>query len=113
MDKLRSLLDSADTLLTGEPARAIGYGAAIVVVGVVAISNALGYSRFGSGLDLTTAVGLTTTAVATVVGLVESIRHYVFSSNTVARMNLAASSQEAGTIDPATAADIAAGSLPG
>jgi hypothetical protein len=77
------ILDKVKNALTGETARFIGYGAAIVLVGLVAVLNALGVTRFGEGLSLTDALIGTTAAVTTVAGLVESIRHYVFSANTV------------------------------
>lgn len=83
LDTLHAIADKADALLQGEPARAIGYGAAVVVVGVVALANYLGFARFGDNLDIATAVGLTTTAIGTVVTVIEGIRKFVFSPATV------------------------------
>jgi hypothetical protein len=83
IDTLKTYLDKAEDLLTQrEPARAIGYGAAIVIVGVSLVSNALGFTRIPA-IDLPTAVGDATIAIATVVGLVESIRRFVYSPATV------------------------------
>jgi hypothetical protein len=70
------ILNKAEALLQGEPARAIGYGAALVIVGVSLVSNALGYTRIPA-IDLPTAVTDATFAIATVVGVIESIRHFV------------------------------------
>lgn len=81
---LRSILDKASTLLQGEPARAIGYGSALVVVGVIYVANALGYTRFGANMDIPTALGLTTGAILTVGAVIESIRKFVYSPATVA-----------------------------
>lgn len=82
IDTLRNIADKATALLQGEPARAIGYGAALVIVGVCAVSNALGYTRLPE-VDLTTALGLATAAIVTVTGIIESIRRFVFSPLTV------------------------------
>ena len=82
-DSLRSLLDSAENLLTQrEPARAIGYGAALVLVGVSVASNALGFTRIPN-IDLPTALGLATAGIGTVVAAVEGIRKFVFAPATV------------------------------
>ena len=70
------LLDRATALLQGEPARAIGYGSALVIVGVSLVSNALGYTRIPA-VDLPTAIGLATAAIVTVTGVIESIRRFV------------------------------------
>lgn len=73
---ITDLLDKAESLLQGEPARAIGYGAALVIVGVSLASNALGFTRIPA-VDLPTAVADATFAIATIVGVIESIRHFV------------------------------------
>lgn len=86
MDKLRSILDAISAKLTGEPARAIGYGAAVAVVAVVYVANALGFTRFGASLSLADALSLASVSITFVVGIVEGIRHYVFSPNTVAEV---------------------------
>lgn len=70
------LLDKAEASLKGEPARYIGYGSAVIVVGVTLASNALGFTRLPA-VDLATALGATTFASATVIGVIESIRHFV------------------------------------
>lgn len=94
LDKGRDLLDSAEAALSGEPARAIGYGAALVIVGVVALANSLGFTRFGSNLDLPTALGLAGVATTTLVTVIEGIRRSVYSPKTVAEV--AADNFEAG-----------------
>lgn len=80
---ITSLLDRVQGLLTGEPARAIGYGAALVIIGVVYLANALGITRFGDSMDLATALGLTTAAIAAVATVVEAIRKAVSPLATV------------------------------
>jgi hypothetical protein len=80
---LNDLAAKAEALLTEkEPARAIGYGAALVILGVSLVSNALGFTRIPA-LDLPTAVGDATLAIGTVVGIVEGIRRFVYSPATV------------------------------
>lgn len=74
---INGIADAATEALQGEPARFIGYGAAIVVVGVVAVSNYLGIARFGTNISLVDALVLTTAGVTTVTGIVESIRKFV------------------------------------
>jgi TRAP-type C4-dicarboxylate transport system permease small subunit len=93
------LLDKADMLLKGEPARAIGYGAALVIVGVSLASNALGFTRIPA-VDLPTAVTDATFAIGTVVGLIESIRHFVYSQNTVQAIATRAADTGDDTIPP-------------
>ena len=73
---ITDILTKAEALLQGEPARAIGYGAALVIVGVSLASNALGFTRIPE-VDLATAVTDATFAIATIVGVIESIRHFV------------------------------------
>ena len=83
----RVLLDEAETLLTQkEPARAIGYGSAAVIVVVVAIANALGFTKFGTNIDFGTALGLAGTGIVALTGIVEGIRHYVYAPQTVDQM---------------------------
>jgi hypothetical protein len=84
LDRAESLFDSVRTLLTGEAARFIGYGSAVVMVGFIAVANALGITRFGEGMSLTDALILTTAAITFVVGVIESIRKFVYSFNSVA-----------------------------
>lgn len=82
LDKGRAILDAADNLLSGEPARAIGYGAALVVVGVSLVSNALGYTRIPE-VSLDAALVAATLAITTLVTVIEGIRRSVYSPNTV------------------------------
>lgn len=81
MDTIRKLLDKVDELLTTEPARMIAYGAAVVVFLVVQI---IGHFRPGllPAVSFDEAVGLTISAVAALVVLVESIRRAVYSPQT-------------------------------
>lgn len=77
MDIIRKLLDQARDLLQGEPARAIGYGAAVVVYVVTRASGQL------DDVPLDQALVLTAGYVATIAGVIESIRRVVYSPNTV------------------------------
>jgi len=74
---LRSVLDKARELLRGEPARIIGYGAAVVIYLV-----ALGFDAIP---DMTPEAALTAAvaAIATVAGVIETIRSLVYSPATV------------------------------
>lgn len=73
----RTVVDGARNLLTGEPVRAIGYGAAAIIYLVARAS--------GSIEDVTPEEALVQAgaAVAIVAGVVESIRRVVYSPNTV------------------------------
>ena len=73
-----AILDKMDQLLTSEPARLIGYGAAVVVVLTV---KAVEFVKPGllPQVSFDEAVGMAFTASATVVILVESIRRFVYS----------------------------------
>lgn len=75
--RLSAILARADAALKGEPARFIGYGAAIVIVGVVAVANALGITRFGANIDLADALILAGLATSTIIGVIETIRRFV------------------------------------
>jgi hypothetical protein len=99
-DRFRSILDSARTLLTGEPARFIGYGAAVVIVGVIAISNALGFTRFGENISLSDALIGATAAIATLGGIIETIRRFVYSQNTVEAIAAVAAETGDATVPP-------------
>lgn len=79
---LRDLLDKVDSLLSGEPARAIGYGAALVIVGVSLASNALGFTRIPE-VSLEGALAAAAIATTTVVTVIEGIRRSVYSPNSV------------------------------
>lgn len=100
---INDLLDKARAALSGEPARFIGYGSAIVVVGVVAVANQLGITRFGSNLSLTDALVGSTAAIATLTGLVEAVRRAVYSpaSVQVIATNAAASGDDTIPAPPA------------
>lgn len=76
-----SILDKVDTLLTSEPARMIGYGAAVLVYLIVRIVGELKPGLVPQvGFD--ESVGLAFSAIATLVILVESIRRFVYSPET-------------------------------
>ena len=77
MSQISDLLAKVDALLSGEPARFIGYGAAIVIVGAVAVANALGFTRLGANITLTDALTLVGVVLALLVPAIEAIRHYV------------------------------------
>lgn len=78
---VRKVLDKTDQLLTTEPARLIGYGAAVVVVLAV---KAIEFVRPGliPQVGFNDAVGVAFTAMASLVILVESIRRFVYSPMT-------------------------------
>ena len=82
MDSIRTfimkVLDKADTLLTSEPARMIGYGAAVIVYLVI---RALGELKPGliPPMSFEESVGVAFSALATTVILIESIRRFVYS----------------------------------
>jgi len=65
------LLDAARNVLAGEPARAIGYGAAVVIYLVSKASGAIPDQSLDQSIIL--AAGY----VATAASIVESIRHFV------------------------------------
>lgn len=105
----QSILDKAYALLQGEPARFIGYGSAIALVGLVALANALGITRFGEGLSLTDALIGTTAAIVTVGGIVENIRRFVYSKPSVEVIAENAAITGDSTVPPPPATDVAAG----
>lgn len=80
MQSITELANRITTLLTGEPARFIFYGAAIVIWAVLGIANALGFTRLGPTIDLNDALTQATLAGALIT---ELIRRYVYSPNTV------------------------------
>ncbi len=84
LDFARNLLDAATRLLQGEPLRAIGYGAAVVVF---LVANASG--RFAD-LTFDEALNIALAAVTTLIGIIETARRFVYSPNTVARVETAA-----------------------
>lgn len=71
------ILDKAANILTGEPARAIGYGAALIIYLVAKASGQIADQTPDQALISATA------GIASVVGVIESIRHFVYSPNTV------------------------------
>ena len=86
MNQLRALalaiLDKVDQLLTTEPARLIGYGAAVVLTVTVEVLNARGITRFGTDLTFDQAIGLAFGAIGFTVTVVESIRRFVYAPMT-------------------------------
>lgn len=80
---LQALVEQANALLQGSPARAIGYGAAVVIW---LVANAMGRLP---DMTFDQAVTVAVTAVALLVGVVEAIRKYVFSPATVAKIVVA------------------------
>lgn len=84
MDRLKAifvrLLDQAAALLQASPARAIGYGGAVVVY-IVA-------KAFGRIPDLSfeDSVALAFSVIPILVAIVETIRAFVYSPATVGRM---------------------------
>lgn len=77
---ISDILDKVRDLLTGEPARAIGYGGAAVVY---LVAKALGSIPDVSPEEALVQV---TAAIALVASFVETIRRFVYSPNTVARL---------------------------
>ena len=76
-----AILDKVRVLLSTEPARMIGYGAAVVVYLTVRLVGELRPGIFPViGFD--EAVTVTLTALASVLVIVESIRRFVFSPQT-------------------------------
>lgn len=65
------ILDKARALLAGEPARAIGYGAGVIVYLVARASGSI------DDIPLDDALVLTAGYVVTVAGVIESIRRFV------------------------------------
>lgn len=84
MSKLAGILDKAQELLQGEPLRAIGYGAGVIVYFVARASG-----RF-EDIPLDDAIILTGTAATTLIGVIETARRFVFSANTVETVALVA-----------------------
>ena len=77
LDLGRRVLDAARELLKGEPLRAIGYGAGVVIF---LVTNASG--RF-EDVPLDTAITLAAGAATTLIGIIETARRFVYSFNTV------------------------------
>jgi hypothetical protein len=68
---LTDLLDKASALLKDEPARVIGYGAAVIVFLVAKASGSIEDIPFDQTVVMATA------AIATVTTVIETIRHLV------------------------------------
>lgn len=77
LNAVRSLLDVLGRLLSGEPARLIGYGAAVIVYIVARVSKTLPDVSLDQALIQVAAV------IALAASVVETIRHYVYSPATV------------------------------
>jgi hypothetical protein len=77
-----AILDKVDQLLTTEPARLIGYGAAVLAVVIINILNGQGITRFGTGLTFDEAVGYAFASIAVLVTVIESIRKFVYAPQT-------------------------------
>jgi len=83
MTQIQALLAKVRDLLSGEPLRAIVYGAAVVIWLVTSIANALGITRFGPEISVESAL---TQATAASVLLTEIARRFTYSPNTVERV---------------------------
>lgn len=77
---ITGILDKARDLLRGEPARAIGYGAAAVIYLV-----ALAFERIPD-MSPEDALVSATAAITVVAGVIETIRRFVYSPNTVSEI---------------------------
>lgn len=77
---IADLLDKVDSILKGEPARIIGYGAAVVIYLVAKASGNIADQTPEQALVSATA------GIVSVVGVIESIRHFVFSPASVAEI---------------------------
>ena len=77
---ISGILDKVRELLRGEPARAIGYGAAAIIYLVAYAFDAIP--------DMTPEAALTAAvaAIGTLAGVIESIRSLVYSPATVSRI---------------------------
>ena len=73
----QDILDKADSVLKGEPARIIGYGAAVVIYLVAKASGHIADQTPDQALISAGA------AITTVVGIIETIRHFVYSPASV------------------------------
>ena len=77
---IQSIAESARNLLTGEPLRAITYGAVAVVYLVSKASVALGFTADTPDFD-----GIAIAVTAAIAAVTEVARRFTFSSNTVER----------------------------
>jgi len=78
---LLAVLDKVRYLLTAEPARMIGYGAAIAIFLIVQLLNALGFTRFPL-ITLEQSIAMAGAAIVFLVPIVEGIRRFVYSPQT-------------------------------
>lgn len=98
-ERLQGLLNKVANLLTGEPLRAIGYGAAVVIW---LVANASG--KFAD-MSFESAIVLSTTAIGTLSGIIETARKFVYSPNSVQTIaNEAFDAGAAGAPQPAVPA---------
>lgn len=96
------ILDRADGVLKGEPARIIGYGAAVAIYLVAKASGTIADQTPEQAFISATA------AIGTVVGVIESIRHFVYSKPTVQVIAENAANTGDSTVPPPPASDIVA-----
>ncbi len=86
MNKLRAMalviLDKMNVLLTTNPARSIGYGAAVVLWLVVAGLNQAGVTRFGTDLTFEQMLAMAFGILGTLTIVIEGIRRFVFAPMT-------------------------------
>ncbi len=93
------LLDKAEFILKGEPARIIGYGAAVVIYLVAKVSGTIEDQSPEQALVSGTA------AIATIITIIESIRRLVYSPASVAAIVTSPPAAD-GPIDAAIAAGV-------
>jgi hypothetical protein len=95
------ILDKADSILRGEPARIIGYGAAVVIYLVAKAS--------GHIADQTPEQALVSgvAGVASLVSVIETIRHFVYSKPTVEVIAENAAETGDPSVPPPPATDVA------
>ncbi len=98
------LLDKAESILKGEPARIIGYGAAVVIYLVAKVSGSIEDQSPEQALVSGTA------AIATIITIIESIRRLVYSPASVAAI-VTSPPTAAGPIDAAVAAGVDADTI--
>ena len=79
-DRIVALVERLDAILRGEPVRAIGYGAAVVIYLVARASGKI------ADVSWPEAVGQATAAVAILASILETIRHFVWSPASVATL---------------------------
>lgn len=96
-----ALLDKADSALHGEPARIIGYGAAITIYLVAKLSGHIEDQSPDQALISATA------GIAAVVSVIETIRKFVYSKPTVQVIAENAAITGDPTVPPSPASDVA------